>query len=92
MLPYLPEAERKEFLKEVEEDFKKMLSEQKSAPDEVLSIQAFQDGWSEVMRPNRFSMFYSIEHFLDSCTIILTLAMGIYTFCLLYSTINYVRK
>ena len=92
MLPYLAEEERKEFLNEAEEDFKKMLSEQKSGPDDLFSIQGFRDGWNEVMRPNRFSMFYSTEQFLDSCTIILTLALGIYTFCLMYSTISYVRR
>ena len=68
-----------------------MLSEQKSAPDDLFSIQGFQDALREVMRPNRFSMFYSTEHFWDSCTILLTLAMGIYTFGLFCGTVNYVR-
>jgi hypothetical protein len=33
-------------------------------------------------RPNKFSPFYSLENFLDTITISLTLACGIYTLIL----------
>lgn len=90
LIYWLPEEDKRAYLKEGEESFQRHVEFDKIHP-EIFSFASFWNIMSSV-GDSRFSCFHSLTCFMDFVVLVATFGLGIYTLSLAIQTVNFQRE